>query len=58
MFALIERMAAKGYWTPARGGKTPANMLYAATLRKINTKGEDSRFEKVERGKVALSLKR
>jgi len=55
---MIERMAAKGYWTPARGGLTPANTLYAAVLREIKTKGEDSRFEKVERGKFTLSLKR
>ena len=27
---MIERMAAKGYWTPVRGGKTPANTLYTA----------------------------
>jgi len=27
-------------------------------LREINTKGEDSRFEKVERGRFSLSLKR
>jgi len=31
--------------------------VYAAILREINTKGEDSRFEKVERGRFALSLK-
>ncbi|MGB2824687.1 MAG: winged helix-turn-helix domain-containing protein [Phycisphaerae bacterium] len=55
---MIERMAAKGYWTPVRGGKTPANTLYAAILREINTKGEDSRFEKVERGRFTLGLKR
>jgi len=55
---MIERMAAKGYWTPARGGKTPANTLYSAILREINTKGDDSRFEKVERGRFSLSLKR
>lgn len=55
---MIERMAAKGYWAPARGGKTPANTLYAAILREIKTKGEDSRFQKVERGKFALTPKR
>ena len=55
---MIERMAAKGYWTPVRGGKTPANTLYAAILREINTKGKDSRFVKVERGRFALGLKR
>jgi len=54
---MIERMAAKGYWTPVRGGKTPANTLYAAILREINTKGEDSRFEKVQRGRFTLTLK-
>ncbi|HOI56194.1 MAG TPA: winged helix-turn-helix domain-containing protein [Phycisphaerae bacterium] len=55
---MLERMTAKGYWSPARGGKTPANTLYAAILREINTKGEASRFDKVERGKFSLSLKR
>jgi len=54
---MIERMAAKGYWTPTRGGLTPANTLYASILREINTKGEDSRFEKVERGRFTLALK-
>ena len=55
---MIERMAAKGYWAPVRGGKTPVNTLYAAILREINTKGELGRFEKVERGRFTLSLKR
>ena len=53
----LERMAAKGYWSPARGGRTPANTLYSAVLREINIKGEDSRFDKVERGRFSLSLK-
>jgi hypothetical protein len=55
---MVERMAAKGYWSPARGGRTPANTLYSAVLREINIKGEDSRFDKVERGRFSLSLKR
>ena len=55
---MLERMTAKGYWSPARGGKTPANTLYSAILREINTKGENSRFDKVARGKFSLSLKR
>ena len=55
---MVERMTAKGYWAPARGGKTPASTLYAAILREIRHKGDDSRFEKIERGKFALSLKR
>jgi len=52
---MVERMTAKGYWSPARGGKTPANTLYSAVLREINTKGDASRFEKVERGKFGLA---
>ena len=55
---MVERMTAKGYWAPARGGKTPASTLYAAILREIRHKGDDSRFEKIERGKFALSQKR
>jgi len=42
----------KGYWrSPA--GKTPERTLYAAIAREIGTKGEASRFRKVERGKFA-----
>ena len=55
---MVERMAAKGYWAPVRRGKTPANTLYAAILREINTKGEGSRFAKADRGRFTLSLKR
>lgn len=54
---MVERMRAQGYWEPRQGGKTPANTLYSAILREIKTKGEDSRFDKVERGKFSLSLK-
>lgn len=55
---MIERMRAQGYWEPRHGGLTPANTLYSALLREIKTKGEASRFDKVERGKFSLSLKR
>ncbi len=55
---MIERMTAKGYWSPARGGLTPANTLYSAILREIKVKGEVSRFDKVERGRFSLTLKR
>ena len=54
---MVERMATKSYWSPRQGGLTPANTLYSALLREIKTKGEDSRFDKVERGRFALSLK-
>ena len=51
---LIERMAAKGYWkSPA--GKTPASTLYAAIIREIQRKGDDSRFQKVDRGLFTLN---
>jgi hypothetical protein len=51
--ALIEAMAAKDYWT-SPGGKTPAQTLYSAILREINTKGKESRFKKTERGLFAV----
>lgn len=51
--ALIDAMAAKGYWS-SPGGKMPASTLYAAILREINTKGKDSRFKKTERGLFAI----
>ena len=47
---LIGRMAAKGYWS-SPSGKTPASTLYAALMREVNTKGEQSRFRKVGPGR-------
>ena len=52
--AMIDAMAAKGYWT-SPGGKTPHATLYAAILREITTKAKDARFTKTERGKFALA---
>ena len=52
---MIERMGAKGYWKPRKGGKTPANTLYSAILREIRNKSEASRFAKAERGRFELS---
>ena len=51
---MIEAMAEKGYWT-SPGGKTPHATLYSAILREINTKGNDARFKKTERGKFAAN---
>jgi hypothetical protein len=51
---MIERMAAKGYWT-SPGGKTPDATLYSAIAREISTKGTHSRFVKADRGKFALA---
>jgi hypothetical protein len=52
--ALIEAMAAKGYWT-SPGGKTPHATLYAAILRELQKKENEARFVKVERGQFALN---
>jgi hypothetical protein len=52
--ALIETMAAKGYWkSPA--GKTPASTLYAALQREINTKKKETRFKQSGPGKFTLA---
>ena len=51
---MIEQMAAKGYWK-SPSGKTPHATLYAAILRDIQRKGEDSRFMKADRGHFALN---
>ena len=53
---LVDTMAAKDYWK-SKDGKTPANTLYAAIAKEINTKGKESRFQKVERGQFALAKK-
>ena len=50
--ALIEAMAAKGYWT-SPGGKTPAATLYSAIIRELKTKGANARFKKTDRGQFA-----
>jgi hypothetical protein len=47
---LIQAMAEQGLWT-SPGGKTPAATLYSAILRETQTKGNDARFKKTERGK-------
>jgi hypothetical protein len=49
---MVERMLAKGLWQT--GGKTPAATIYAAILREITVKGDQSRFRKTERGKFGL----
>ena len=37
------------------GGATPQETLYSAILREIKTKGKEARFQKTERGKVAVN---
>ncbi len=46
---MIAAMAEQGLWT-SPAGKTPHATLYAAILRETATKGDASRFRKVERG--------
>ena len=52
--ALIEAMAAKGYWTSPKG-QTPAATLYAAIIREIGKKGTKARFTKTGRGTFGLA---
>lgn len=54
---IVDLAVARNLWTP-RDGKTPANTLYAAISREINTKGDASRFVKAERGKFALASRK
>jgi hypothetical protein len=49
----IARMVAQGYWISPRG-KTPSSTLYSDLLREIQTKGEQARFVRSERGQFAL----
>jgi hypothetical protein len=46
-------MAAQGLWS-SPAGKTPAATLYSALLKELQTKGDQARFVKTERGKFAL----
>ena len=50
---LIEAMASQGLWS-SPAGKTPQATLYSALLRELQTKGDQARFVKAERGKFAL----
>jgi len=52
--AMIEAMAAKGYWA-SPGGATPHSTLYAAIIREVNGKGTEARFVKTARGLFGLS---
>jgi hypothetical protein len=54
---IVDLAVERGLWQPRNGGKTPANTLNAAIAKEIKTKGDDSRFVKVERGKYARAGK-
>ena len=51
--AMVDAMAAKGYWTT--DAPTPSATLYSAILRELKKKGDASRFTKVERGTFTLT---
>ena len=51
--AMVELAIERAYWSS--GGKTPSATLYSALIRDIASKGDASRFRKVERGRFALS---
>jgi len=50
---IVEKVLATGRWQTT--GKTPDATLYSALIREISKKGDDSRFEKVERGTFQLA---
>jgi hypothetical protein len=50
---IVERMLQQGHW--ATKGKTPEATLNSAIAKEIKTKGEASRFCKVQRGLFALA---
>jgi len=51
--AIVERAFEAGYWQSE--GKTPAATVYAAILREMQKKGDESRFVKAGRGLFALA---
>jgi len=50
---MVEAMAERGYWR-SPGGKTPHSTLYSAILRELQTRGDNARFLKAERGQFSL----
>jgi hypothetical protein len=53
---MVEQMAQKKLWS-SPGGKTPEQTLYASILRDIQKHGDDSQFQKVDRGLFTLASK-
>ena len=50
---MVKRMLETGLWKT--GGKTPAATIYAAIIREISVKGDQSRFRKTDRGHFELT---
>lgn len=55
--AIMEAMAAKGYWK-SPGGKTPEATLASSIQREISKKGHGSRFKKVGCGLFTLTARK
>jgi len=51
--AIMDEILAKSMWKT--NGKTPAATIYAAMLREITRKGDQSRFKKTDRGLFAAN---
>jgi len=45
---MVEIAMSKGYWKPAKGGKTPSNTLYAMILRDMQKHAGDAKFRRAE----------
>jgi len=52
---MVEQVMAKKLWSG--NGKTPAATLSSAILRECQSKGDESRFTKVDRGQFELAQK-
>ncbi|MHB1158320.1 MAG: winged helix-turn-helix domain-containing protein [Phycisphaerales bacterium] len=50
---IVQAMLDKGMWQT--GGRTPSATIYSAILREINTKGNESRFKKTDRGLFTIN---
>ena len=50
---MVDQVVAEGLWS-SPAGKTPQATLYSSILRELKNKGDESRFEKVERGKFRI----
>jgi hypothetical protein len=53
---LIKAMAEQRLWI-SPGGKTPSATLYSSILRELQTKGNEARFKKTERGRFGALVK-
>lgn len=52
---MVEKVLATGMWQTK--GCTPAATLHSAVLRECQTKGEQARFRKVDKGKFVSAAK-